>query len=103
MDVAMQKNYRPSGVGMMAAEPGTYLLHAYFDDNQVDLVRCNVIGWKVGNDSRIAPLVIDPRAADGDNWYVQHPDGRIENPNGQAWNTLNEWIDDLKREQREAA
>lgn len=99
----MQKNYRPSGVGMIAAQPGTYLLHAYFDDHQVDLVRCNVIGWKVGNDSHISPLALDPRAADGNDWHVQHPDGRIESPGGQVWDTLDQWIDDLRRERRAAA
>ena len=99
----MQKNYRPSGVGMFPAEPGTYLVHAYFDDNQTDLVRANVVGWKVGNDSHLTPLVIDPRAADEEPWYVEHPDGRVECSNGRSWRTIDEWTDEERRGKREAA
>ena len=58
----MQKSYRQSGVGMLDAAPGTYMVHAYFDDNQVDLVKCNVIGWQIAQDRRLTPLVLDPRA-----------------------------------------
>ena len=58
------KNYRPAGVGMFPAEPGTYLLHAYFEGDQPELVKANVIGWQVTNGRNLDPLVIDPRAAE---------------------------------------
>lgn len=99
----MQKNYRPSGIGIIPAEPGTYFINAYFDDNQIDLVRANVIGWKIGNDSRVSPLLIDQRAADVEPWYVQHPDGRVECSNGRVWDSLDAWTDEERRAKREAA
>ena len=99
----MQKNYRPGGVGMLAALPGTYLVHAYFDSNQVDIVRANVVGWQIGGDRSVTPLLIDARAADMDVWCVMHPDGRIESSNGGVWADEATWIDELRRARREAA
>jgi len=99
----MQKNYRPGGVGMVPAPIGTYLVHAYFDDNQVDLVRMNVLGWQVGADRKITPLVVDPRAADDELWHVIHPDGRVESSNGLSWPDLESWTDEARRLNREAA
>ena len=99
----MQKSYRPSGVGMLAAPLGTYLVHAYFDSNQVEIVRANVIGWQIGSDRSVTPLLIDPRAADMDLWFVEHPDGRVESSNGGVWPSEASWIDELRRQRREAA
>jgi hypothetical protein len=99
----MAKNYRPGGVGMLPAAPGTYLVHAYFDDNQVDLVLANVIGWQIGADRTLTPLVVDPRAADEEPWFVLHPDGRVESSNGHAWPDKDSWIDETRRLSREAA
>jgi len=99
----MQKNYRPGGVGMIAAPPGTYLVYAYFDSNQVEIVRANVVGWQIGGDRSITPLLIDPRAADIDVWSVIHPDGRVESSNGGVWANEASWIDEQRRAQREAA
>lgn len=88
---------------MVQALPGTYLVHIYFDNNQVELVRANVVGWSVGSDRRIAPLVLDPRATDDDPWRVIHPDGRVESSCGKVWDTLDAFIDDEKRASRAAA
>ena len=99
----MQKHYRPSGVGMVTALPGTYLVHAYFDDNQVDLVKMNVLGWQVGGDRTVTPLVVDPRAADDEPWHVVHPDGRVESSTGGAWPDMESWVDEVRRMQREVA
>ena len=99
----MQKNYRPGGVGMIPALPGTYLLHLYFDSHQAELVRCNILGWQVGADRRLTPLVVDPHAADEDVWHVLHPDGRVEASNGKVWDSAEKWISDERRARREAA
>jgi hypothetical protein len=99
----MQKNYRPGGVGMVAATPGTYLVHAYFDSNQVEVVRANVIGWQIGADRSVTPLLIDPRAADSDHWSIVHPDGRVESSTGGVWVDEASWIDEQRRTRREAA
>lgn len=99
----MAKNYRPGGVGMIPAAEGTYLVHAYFDDNQIDLVRSNVLGWQIGADRSVTPLVVDPRAADEEPWCVLHPDGRVECSNGAAWPDQESWVDEARRLSREAA
>lgn len=99
----MVKNYRPGGVGMLEAAPGTFLLHAYFDDNQVELVRSAVLGWQIGADRKITPLVLDPRAADDEPYTVNYPDGRVETSDGRTWDDLGSFIDEEKRRQREAA
>ncbi|RPF70587.1 hypothetical protein [Aurantiacibacter spongiae] len=99
----MQKSYRTGGVGMLPAAPGTYLVHAYFDDNQVDLVKIVVVGWQVSPDRRLVPLVIDPRATDEEPWFVIHPCGRVESHDGRGWVDVDDWIDEEKRNRREAA
>lgn len=93
----MVKNYRPASVGMVPALPGTYLVTAYFDDNQVDLVKSNVLGWSVSTERTLTPLVIDPRAADEDVWHVIHPDGRVECTDGRCWSDVDSWIADERR------
>ncbi|QZH74998.1 MAG: hypothetical protein JY451_15365 [Erythrobacter sp.] len=99
----MQKNYRAGGVGLFDALPGTYLVSAYFDDNQVDVVTCNVLGWQVGNDRRLTPLCLDVRAADDEVWFVAHPDGRVESSDGMSWPTRDAWIAEQRRNYRAAA
>lgn len=99
----MKKNYRESGIGMFDSAPGTYLVSAYFDDNQVDLIYCNVLGWEVGKDRRLTPITLDPRAADDDPWYVIHPDGRVESSDGRSWGSKDAWVDDQRRNHRAAA
>ncbi|GAA0277190.1 hypothetical protein GCM10009127_17440 [Alteraurantiacibacter aestuarii] len=99
----MIKNYRPGGIGMIQAEPGTYLVHAYFDDNQVDLVKANVVGWQIGSERILTPLVIDPRAAMDETWFVIHPDGRVECNDGRCWNDVDSWIVEERRLRRDAA
>lgn len=88
----MAKNYRPASTGMLPALPGTYLVTAYFDDNQVDLVKCNVLGWSVSTERTLTPLVVDPRAADDDQWHVIHPDGRVECTDGRCWSDVDVWV-----------
>lgn len=80
----MAKSYRPVGVGMFPAEHGTYLVHAYFDDAHVELVRANVIGWQVSQERILTPLVIDQHAAEDDPWFVIHPDERVECSDGRC-------------------
>ena len=99
----MQKNYRQSGVGMLDAAPGTYMVHAYFDDNQVDLVKSNVIGWQVMQDRRLTPLVLDPRAVDQDGWVILHPDGRVEAEDGRNWTSEEMWLASERRERKRDA
>ena len=95
------KNYRPASAGMLAALPGTYLVTAYFDDGQVDLVKCNVIGWSVSTERNLIPLVMDPRVADEEPWFVTHPDGRVECSDGRSWPDLDCWIMEERRRRRE--
>ncbi|WP_340587958.1 hypothetical protein [Erythrobacter alti] len=99
----MQKNYREGGVGMFDAAPGTYVVSAYFDDNQVDLVYCNVLGWQVGKDRRLTPMCLDHRAAQDDTWFVIHPDGRVESNDGRSWSTKDAWVTEERRARRAAA
>ncbi len=99
----MVKNYRPGGVGMLPALPGTYLVHAYFDDNQVELVKANVLGWQVSSERTVTPLVVDPRAAADDDWFVIHPDGRVECRDGRCWADSDIWIDEQRRLRRDVA
>lgn len=96
------KNYRPAGVGMLPAQPCTYLLHAYFDGDQLDLVKANVVGWQISPERGLTPLVIDPRAADSDPWFVCHPDGRVECSDGRCWDEIETWIKEERRLQRAA-
>lgn len=95
------KNYRPASAGMLPALPGTYLVHAYFDDGQVELVKCNVIGWSVSTERTVVPLVMDPRVADEEPWHVIHPDGRVECSDGRGWANLDSWIMEERRRRRE--
>lgn len=86
------KSYRPAGVGMFPAQPGTHLLTVYFDGERPDVVRCNVIGWQITPGRVLIPLVIDPRAADVDPWIVSHPDGRVECSDGRCWDNMELWL-----------
>ena len=100
----MQKNYRQGGVMALDAPIGTYLVHAYFDDNQVDLVKSNVLGWQIAADRTVTPLVIDPRAVEDDGWFVIHPDGRVECSDGRSWDSEDAWLFHERRQrQRDAA
>ncbi len=99
----MVKSYKPGGIGMIEALPGTYLVHAYFDDSQVELVKSNVIGWQIGSERVATPLVVDPRAASEPIWNVIHPDGRVECNDGQCWENVDRWISEQKKRRREAA
>ncbi len=98
----MAKSYRPAGVGMIPAERGTYLVHAYFDDSQVDLVRANVVGWQVSSERILTPLVVDQRAAEDDPWFVIHPDERVECSDGRCWSDVDTWIAEERRRRRDA-
>ncbi len=93
----MVKSYRPAGVGMIPAQPGTYLLHVYFDGDQPDLVKSNVIGWQITPGRSLSPLVVDPRAADIEPWIVSHPDGRVECNDGRCWDNVDQWLEDELR------
>jgi hypothetical protein len=97
----MHKSYRPSGVAVIAAVPETYLAQAYFDDNDVEIVKSNVIAWQVGSDRGMTPLTIDPRTTAGQEWFVIHPDGRVEADDGRAWAGVDAWIADQRRLHRE--
>jgi len=99
----MQKNYRPGGVGMVPAAAGTYLVQVYFDSSQIEIVRANVLGWQVGADRGVTPLLIDPRAADAEPWCVMHPDGRVESSTGAVWEDEASWVDEMRRSRRNAA
>jgi hypothetical protein len=98
----LAKNYRPASAGMLPALPGTYLVTAYFDDGQVELVKCNVIGWSVSTERTVVPLVMDPRVADEEPWHVIHPDGRVECSDGRGWADLDCWITEERRRRRES-
>lgn len=99
----MAKSYRPGGIGMIPAEPGTYLAHLYFDDNDVDLVRANVVGWQISSNRVLTPLVVDPGAVAEGDFTVIHPDGRVESSDGQVWDSIDSWIGERRREYRIAA
>lgn len=88
------KNYRPAGIGMVPAQPGTYLLHAYFDGDRLDLVKANVLGWQISPERGVTPLVIDARAVEIEPWLVVHPDARVECSDGRCWDSLEQWLED---------
>lgn len=98
----MVKSYRPASTGVLPAMPGTYLVTAYFDDGQVELVKCNVIGWSISSGRTVLPVVLDPRLTDEDPWHVIHPDGRVECSDGQAWEDIDGWIRHERRNRRMA-
>jgi len=98
----MPKSYRPAGVGMIPAEPRTYLVHAYFDDSQVELVRTNVLAWQVSQERILTPLVVDQHAAEDDPWFVIQPDERVECSGGRCWDNAEVWIEEERRRRREA-
>lgn len=77
---------------MLPALPGTYLVNLYFENDEADLVRANVIGWQVDAERNLTPLVIDTRAAADGQWFVIHPDGRVECSDGRCWNDADTWI-----------
>ena len=97
----MVKNYRPGGVGMVPAHAGTYLVHAYFDDNQVELVKTHVLGWQVGSERTMTPLVIDPGAITGEDFFVLQPDGRVECSDGRCWADVDTWVGEQRRLRRD--
>lgn len=99
----MQKSYRQGGILALDAPVGTYLVHAYFDDNQIDLVKCNVLGWQIAADRKVTPIVIDPRAADDETWFVIHPDGRVECSDGRGWDSEDAWLHEEQRQRRRSA
>ncbi len=88
---------------MFDAQARTYLVSAYFDDNQVELIYANVLGWQVGKDRRLTPITLDPRAADESPWFVLHPDGRVESDDGRGWDNKDAWIAEERRNRRAAA
>jgi hypothetical protein len=96
----MVKNYRPASAGVLSALPGTYLVTAYFDDGQVELVKFNVIGWSISSGRSVIPVVLDPRLTDEDPWHVIHPDGRVECSDGQAWEDVDAWVRQERRHRR---
>lgn len=96
----MVKSYRPASAGMLPAQPGTYLVTAYFDDGQVELVKCNVLGWSISSGRTVVPLVLDPRMADEEPWHVIYPDGRVECSDGHGWDNLDCWIRHERRHRR---
>lgn len=93
----MAKNYRPPSAGMLPAAPGTYLVNAYFDGNEAEVVKSNIVGWQIGTERSLTPLVMDPRAANFDDLYVMHPDGRVESTDGSTWPDVDAWVDALQR------
>ena len=97
----MVKNYRPAGIGMVPAQPGTYLVNAYFDDNQVELVKANVLGWQVGGERTMTPLVLDPGAVTGEDFHIIHADGRVECSDGRCWEDVDVWIAEERRLRRD--
>jgi len=99
----MVKNYRPASVGMMPAHPETYILHLYFMENQVEVVKANVIGWQVSSERELTPLVVDPKIMTGDDWFVLHADGRVECSDGRCWENCDDWITEERRRYRDAA
>ncbi len=60
----MVKSYRPASTRVLPAMPGTYLVTAYFDDGQVELVKFNVNGWSISSGRTVLPVVLDPRLTD---------------------------------------
>ena len=60
-------------------------------------------GWLVGQDRRLTPLVIDPRAVDEDGWVILHPDGRVETEDGRNWPHQDDWLQHERQRRRNAA
>jgi hypothetical protein len=81
-----------SPAAMMPALPGTYLISPADDESGNRKVwKNNIIGWMIGADTEIRPVVLDMSMVD-DKWTVLHPDGRVELQNGESWDTLDEWL-----------
>jgi len=84
-------------VATVPAAPGTYLVHLNDDAEGPSYYRSNVLGWILGLDNVLRPLVIDPELLIG-GWRVLHPDGRVETNGGESWDTVSEWLDAARKE-----
>jgi len=81
---------------MMPALPGTYLVEPGTDEGGNRKVwKTNVLGWMVCADNETRPVVFDHDGLPSLPWQVLHPDGRVERTDGQSWETVMLWIDEV--------
>jgi hypothetical protein len=85
-------------VATTPALQGTYLINP--GDGEADspkVWKSNVLGWMVCADTAVRPMVLDPEALLSNPWQVLHPDGRVERSDGRSWDSLDEWLDEVRR------
>jgi len=84
----------------VAAAPGTYLINpGDGEEDSPKVWKSNVLGWMVCADTAVRPMVLDPEALLSSPWQVLHPDGRVERSDGRGWNSLDDWLDEVREEE----
>lgn len=73
------------------ALPGTYVINFNEDGDDPQFWRTNVLGWMIGIDNVVRPIVVDPHGV-VHGWTVLHPDGRVETSTGDSFETVDAWL-----------
>lgn len=91
-NVAWKLAVEGTPAAMMPALPGTYLVSPGEDEaGKPTAWKDNVLGWMIGADTEIRPVVVDMSIIDN-RWTVLHPDGRVEQSTGDSWDTVDAWL-----------
>jgi len=78
---------------LIAALPGTFLLHYTTDDEGEYIGRDPIVGWSIGGGGYASPIVVDVEFEGvRGNMAYQMPDKRLYSWTGQSWDTEEEWI-----------
>jgi hypothetical protein len=85
--------YAPAA--MTPALPGTYLVSPGEDESgKAKVWKNNVLSWMIAADTELRPVVVDMSMID-DKWTVLHPDGRVECSDGESWESVDLWLDQV--------
>lgn len=80
------------------AQPGTYLISPADEaEDGRKYWRENVVGWMICADTTLRPVVMGPESLLSPPWQVLQPDGRVERSDGSTWESVDEWLEDLRR------
>ena len=84
-------------VSSFPAQPGTYLINpADSAEDGRKYWRENVIGWMICADTVLRPVVLSSESLFVQPWQILHPDGRVERSDGSTWETVEEWLEEVR-------
>jgi hypothetical protein len=84
-------------VSSFPAQPGTYLINPADEaEDGRKYWRENVVGWMICADTILRPVVLGPESLLTPPWQVLHPDGRVERSDGSTWETVDEWLEEVR-------